>query len=319
MEKLPLEKVTVVLFNPAGPMRATLRDALLSVGFRNIHDFASIERTRQAIADHGPDVLFLDLDSDKDGVCRLSREIRKGGLHRDPYAIIIALSWQPYRGRINSSMEAGIDDLITMPLSLQLIRDRIMNLIQNRKPFIVTPSYIGPDRRSSGDRVSDDMIGTIAVPNGLRFKATGDMDAEPRRDVIREIQERIQTHRIGRHAQKIIWLIDRTGDPQGVGRLRHGRDGIGLRQCLDEISNLLDVLERACAALDLESLEALCHSMRRLHGHLRKSHTPRMMELMRLHAHAFIAALMDHEGAAEIVIEALNEATGLLARETHPA
>ena len=87
-----LEQATVVLFNPLGQMRATLRDAMLVLGFRNILDFGDLERARNAIIERSPDLVLLDLDREHDAVCDLVREVRHSRVCADPFMVIIALS-----------------------------------------------------------------------------------------------------------------------------------------------------------------------------------------------------------------------------------
>ncbi|MFT5540732.1 MAG: DNA-binding response OmpR family regulator, partial [Alphaproteobacteria bacterium] len=310
-QKLTLDQATLVLFNPRAQMRATLRHTLLGLGFRNILDFGNLGHTRSSIIERSPDLVILDLDCEKEGICTLVREIRHSKLCEDPFLVIIALSWHPSLDAVNSSMESGIDDIITMPISTKLLSERINTLIRHRKNFVVTSSYVGPDRRT-GDRIENDPMepGTLKVPNNLRYKAMGDTEAAASPEFINEMQTRINNQRLNRHAQRIVWLIDESlkADPTGtkitdVNKQRHA-----------EIANMIEQL-----AYDLESqgyveMVEICDSMENVLDFLRHSANKKFNELLRLHAFAVTATLMEREGAAELVIAALNEATAHLER-----
>jgi DNA-binding response OmpR family regulator len=310
-QKLTLDQATLVLFNPRAQMRSTLRDTLLGLGFRNILDFGDLERTRTSIIKRSPDLVILDLDREKEEICSLVREIRHSKICDDPFLVIIALSWHPSLDAVNNSMEAGIDDIITMPISTKLLSERIHTLIRHRKDFVVISSYVGPDRRT-GERIENDPSepGTIKVPNNLRFKTMGDTEAAASPEFIDTVQARINNHRLNRHAQRIVWLIDESlkADPTGsnptnVSAQRHA-----------EIANMIEQL-----AYDLESqgygeMVEICDSMDNVLDFLRHSPNKKFYELLRLHAFAVTATLMEREGAGELVIAALNEATAHLER-----
>jgi DNA-binding response OmpR family regulator len=189
--KHTLEKVTMVLFNPVFKMRTTLRQAMIGMGFRDILDFGDIDSTRKAIMDRNPDIVLLDLDRERDAVCKLVREVRHSQVCADPFVVMMALSWHPSIESVNNSLEAGVDDILTMPLSIKAITTRINELIHNRKHFVVTQTYVGPDRRSPSRRESqpNDVVGTIQVPNNLRYKTTGDETAAASGDAVSAIQD----------------------------------------------------------------------------------------------------------------------------------
>lgn len=304
-KKYAFDQVTVLLFNPAAQMRATLRDATLAQGFRNIFDCGGLERTRTAIIERTPDLIILDLDREKEEVCKLVREIRQGNLCPDPFVVIIALSWHPSLEAVNNSLEAGIDDIIMMPISIKLISDRIDVLIRNRKDFVVTSTYIGPDRRARSDKRSDTLgLGTIRVPNNLRFKATGDVEAAASGDVVSAVQAQINNHRLNRYAQRVVWLIDQTLRLKATGKEVLSASA----KRLDEVASLIDSLALELESLGQMELLDICDSMVRVLENIRGTPTRQFYELLKVHAYAITATLMESDGAADLVIDALNDA-----------
>ena len=310
-KKYAFEEAIVVLFNPVSQMRSTLRDAVLVQGFRNILDYSDLQRTRQAIIESSPDLIMLDLDREKEEVCKLVREIRHSSISDDPFAVIIALSWHPSIEAVNNSLEAGVDDIVMMPVSIKLLSDRIDILIRNRKEFVVTASYVGPDRRSAEDTRKDPIgLGTIKVPNNLRFKATGDVAAAASESTVSNVKAKINDHRLNRYAQRIAWLIDETLRLKATSM----EVSTASEKRLDEVASLVDSL-----ALELESLSQIelleiCDSMVRVIENIRSTPTKQFYELLKIHAFAVTATLMETEGAADLLIAALNDARSRLDR-----
>jgi len=92
------------------------------------------------------------------------------------------------------------------PLSPAQVFDRIRVLINNRKPFVVTSDYIGPDRRKDAARGSE--IPTIDVPNTLRSKVKGEsLDSADIVRAVKEAQGEINDQRLKRNAFQISFLI----------------------------------------------------------------------------------------------------------------
>ena len=198
-----------------------------------------------------------------------------------------------------------------MPVSIKLLSDRIDILIRNRKEFVVTASYVGPDRRSAEDTRKDPIgLGTIKVPNNLRFKATGDVAAAASESIVSNVKAKINNHRLNRYAQRIAWLIDETLRLKATSM----EVPTASEKRLDEVASLVDSL-----ALELESLSQIelleiCDSMVRVIENIRCTPTKQFYELLKIHAFAVTATLMETEGAADLVIAALNDARSRLDR-----
>lgn len=310
-KKYALDKAVVVLFNPALHMRAILRSAMTTLGFQHVLDYGDLQQARNAVIERGPDLVLLDLDADRAAVCRLVREVRNSNLCADPFVPIIAFTWSPDLAMINTSMEAGVDDIIAMPISLKLIYDRIDILIRARKDFVVTSSYVGPDRRSSERGMEDELgLGTIKVPNNLRFKATGDREAMASSDAVSEVKARIDHHRLNRYAQRIQWLIGEIlkskGDGSEIAKITIQRH--------DEIGRLIEDMAFDLRTQGHVELLEITDSMTRLLDMVRASHRPQFYEFLRLHAMAIIATLLERDGAANMVKQALKETADYLDR-----
>jgi hypothetical protein len=107
-------------------------------------------------------------------------------------------------------VNSGADDLLAAPISPAKLFTRIDVLVGNRKPFVVTSDYIGPDRRKNpggdGDRQSS--IPILEVPNTLRAKALGEtIDIARLQDAIDGAMVEINEQRMIRHSYQIGFLV----------------------------------------------------------------------------------------------------------------
>lgn len=310
-KKYAFEQATVVLYNSQAQMRSILRSAMMGLGFETVLDYGDVEQARFAVIERGPDLVLLELDSEQDKVCGLVREMRNTNICADPFVPVMALSWQPNLQVVNNVMEAGIDDLIVMPISIKMIYERIDALIRNRPEFIVTASYVGPERRSGARARVDALgLGTIKVPNALRYKATGDREAMASAEVIDAVKARIEHHRVNRYAQRIQWLVDQiTGD-----KAKKTETPAITVQRHEEIGRLIEDTSFDLRAQGHVELLEITDSMTRLLDFVRARHSKQFYDFLRLHAMAINATLLEREGAAALVAQALEETANYLDR-----
>lgn len=152
-----------------------LRGTLAHVGLtrtRVIADFAEIEHR---LASTRPDLVICDTDFPGGDVCGLCRAVRHNDIGSNPFVPVIDIAGAPTADVVRRVIESGADDLVAKPLTADRLLERIVRLIEARRPFVVTSDYIGPDRRQ-GTRVNG-AIPLLEVPNVLRMKASGDQEA----------------------------------------------------------------------------------------------------------------------------------------------
>ncbi len=49
--------------------------------------------------------------------------------------------------RVRQARDAGANDFLVKPVTGESVYRRIVSLVQDTRPFVKTPSFLGPDRR----------------------------------------------------------------------------------------------------------------------------------------------------------------------------
>ncbi len=308
MKEFKLSEVRVAVHAPQLGTRRTVRDMLLAVGLNNLREYERLEHLKMVFADLDPDLLFLPLEDRCETVCDFVRDIRNGRTGRNPYAVVVALTWNPEGAVIGEAIDAGVDDIVTLPFSVHVMQERIENLIENRKEFVITATYVGPDRRR-GKREKSDDPGTVRVPNSLRYKATGDAAAAARPEAIAETERLLQRHRIHRIAARISHL----GSDMKEHAVVHPDRPVPMH-IADEIESLLDRIAQDIQSGGHAPLMELMRSMREIVAEAVRATRPdmRLFEILELHGQAIRAALDDADGAAGFVLQALEDAASII-------
>ncbi|WP_421879978.1 response regulator [Pacificispira sp.] len=199
--------VRIVFGEPEAQLRHAIRAALNREGYQNVYDFDRIALLREAIVKNDPDLVVMDSEMDEREADQIITEMRYNRLGRNPFVPVIVTIWEPTREQVKRVASSGTDDLLVKPLSPTQVFERIKVLVNNRKPFVVTSDYIGPDRRKDVGRGSE--IPTIQVPNTLRSKVRGEpIDRTAIENAIREAQGDINDQRLKRNAFQIGFLVN---------------------------------------------------------------------------------------------------------------
>ncbi len=308
------DDVEIVLFAPAPAMRRTIREALNSVGFRGIRDYLSIEQARQAIITYNPDLLICDLDRDQDTICSIIADIRHGNIGSNPFMVIMLLTWDPQVNAVNFAMQTGVDDIVTMPISVRLLKQRIDNMINNRKHFVATEDYVGPERRACSSQEEEEGNGSnnFQVPNSLRYKTTGDETAAAHKDVIEDASQLITQHRLTELTTQVSALATQA---KNLAKKLNGDNNTA--KTLIMVTRLLDQISSHVDAQGNNNLIILADSMHRVVNVIAQSDktADRLWDILVLSGHAMSAILWDREGASDLVISALDSAMAAIGRQ----
>jgi CheY-like chemotaxis protein len=183
----------VFVVDREGTTRRLLRQILRNLGVVNIHEHPSPAEALAPLAEDPADLLFVDAD-------------QGDGVPGNPFACAIAMSWQPTPSLLFRFTGSGADDLLTKPFSVNQVTERLFFMVQERKPFVVTSDYIGPDRRR-GQREGI-QIPLVEVPNTLRLKAEGLYDAEEVAEQAAQAQFEIDEQKVLRHGFQVAFLVE---------------------------------------------------------------------------------------------------------------
>lgn len=195
MQTQYLPHVATLLYDPVHTNRHLTRNALFTLGFREVDVPVTVPELRRALELGDFDLAILDVTEDETEICSLVYDMRHGRLGRNPFMVVVMTTWNQRGDLVRQVIDSGADDLLVRPLSTGQLKNRIAQQIEARKSFVVTSNYIGPDRRRDQNRRSDDGV-LIAVPNSLQSKARDGVLSGPSAAEINEVRSNIDRKRI---------------------------------------------------------------------------------------------------------------------------
>jgi DNA-binding response OmpR family regulator len=179
-----------------------------------IRDVAGLEA-----ALHGPgfDLIIGSADIEDGAFLELVKRLRNGDVGRNPFTAVIVTTWSRSWATVRRAIDSGADDVLLSPVSPGGLSDHIQAIVGNRKPFIVTADYTGPERRRDPTRVST--IPAFHPPNTLSEKERGRLVDEA------ELKWRIDQSAREMAAEKLRRLVFQLAFLQGLAETALDRDG----------------------------------------------------------------------------------------------
>lgn len=216
------ENIRLVIADPSPMVRSGLRAALYTWGFRTVIDTASFVRLHDLIEQDAIDLLITSSELEGNDVNYLVQEMRNQRLGSNPFPLVVILLASAEPDYVRRAIDSGADDLLLTPVVPDQLMVRVGKLTRTRKPFVITHDYTGPDRRSKARMFESHSAPMIEVPNPLKVRAQGTMDATRYLNAVRETATTLNRMKIERLAVQIEWLVnhiqasirDGIGEPQ---------------------------------------------------------------------------------------------------------
>ena len=253
-KNLKLKDINIVLADSDHTYRHTISNMLRSAGLRQIKQVATIDEIKTTLLDPTPDLLISEAELSDGDFCDLVYDLRNGNVGNNPFLVVLTLTAEPTKELVRKVIDSGSDDLLTKPMSAAQLKSRIVTLIEQRKPFVVTSDYIGPTRRENGSRGA--LIPLINVPNALREKATGVNDEQNSRETIEATIRLINLQKLKQYTVQITYLAHTI-----VSALNADDDAEEIRQHIKRLGVIAQDTGRRFIGTDMEHLSKLCETL----------------------------------------------------------
>lgn len=139
-------RVRVLVVDDHDHMRRILATVLRGIGVQEIQEADNGEEGLRQLASFRPDLVILDLAMPGlDGVEFAWRARRDLKVERQVPMIMV--TGHSGLTQVLAARDAGIDEVLTKPLTARGLLQRIEAVIQSERPFVIADSYIGPCRR----------------------------------------------------------------------------------------------------------------------------------------------------------------------------
>jgi CheY-like chemotaxis protein len=147
-----LSGLTVLVVDDHVNTQRLMRDVLQAGGVGRVETAGDGQRAREALLMVQPDIIFTDGEMPVMNGVEMCRSIRRAAVIPDPKVpdpkvpIIMVTSARSERD-VRVARLAGINEFVLKPFTPAALLSRIQLVLRKPREFIVSDSYVGPDRR----------------------------------------------------------------------------------------------------------------------------------------------------------------------------
>lgn len=137
----------VLIVEDMAYIRSMLRGLLLRFGFAQVVEAASVPEALAELRRTPPDLIVTDWEMPGLTGIDLLKWVRQNPQSRNPATPIILLTAHGDFETVRACRDAGANDFLIKPVAPKRLHESIANLLRNDRLFVVSPDYVGPDRR----------------------------------------------------------------------------------------------------------------------------------------------------------------------------
>lgn len=142
-----LQRLSMLVVDDEPNMRRLLTELLHALGVASIRVARDGEHALEILREFQPDVIIADWRmAPMDGL-EFIREVRQLPEALNPFVPVMMLSGHTEEWRVKQARDLGVNIFLAKPVSARTLISHIVKLIEDPRPFVRTPNYIGPDRR----------------------------------------------------------------------------------------------------------------------------------------------------------------------------
>ena len=142
-----LANTKIVIVDDEHYMRKVVRTMLMGIGVRTVYEAHDGPKGLDMIRSVGPDVVILDWEMPGLDGAGFVRMVRSPGTFPLPNIPIIMLTGHGERSRVIESVQVGVNEFLLKPVSSKALKDRMIAVLTNPRPFVRNGDYYGPAPR----------------------------------------------------------------------------------------------------------------------------------------------------------------------------
>jgi len=311
------ERLRVVVAGSDAETMASIEESLHERGIIEVVLCDSTERLHRALNNEIVDLLLYDYRVGDGKFADVMRRIRRKEIGQNPFVTVIAAIRDSKAETVRRLIEAGVDDLIRMPISIGRVFESIGNAARRRRPFVVTYDYVGPQRPTAkGNRRPTDK--GAKVPNTLKSRA---FDNVPEEEIRTMIQQAVH-EMVGRQLENCGVEIDRLAKRvvDSYASIEGSDRNIAMRGTLSLVAAAASDLRHRARGTPLERVSGLAATLVPIAQRILDAPSGRAaveVKLLSQLAAAVRVALSD-ESDSDPTIRAITDTIGNFARRAAP-
>jgi len=179
-------------------------------GFRNVMETDKAAEVHAKISANEVDLIVSDYKLSDGEVSPVTYRARHAMIGNNPFIVVITLLTTSDNEMVNRAINSGTDAILLKPVDPDLLLDRIIQLGNARKRYVITHDYIGPDKRKRDEMTPAGMPPPqMDVPNAIRGRGSSKADAKMFQRSVEVATRQLNELKVTQLAQQIDQITNR--------------------------------------------------------------------------------------------------------------
>lgn len=141
------DRICVLVVEDNANMQRLVGAVLQSIGIARIVWAASVPEALERLQEAPVDIVLTDYNMQPvDGIA-FTRILRDPERNAQPFIPVIMMTGHATKKVVAAARNAGVTEFLAKPVSVASLYDRLVQVIENPRPFVRTGTFFGPDRR----------------------------------------------------------------------------------------------------------------------------------------------------------------------------
>lgn len=146
-----LKQTSILIVDDNIHARKLLRQVLTGFGCQQLWEAPDAADAFSLLGTHPVDLAFVDYQMDGLSGAEFTKLVRVSPDSPNRFLPVIMVTSYSDRTRIETAIASGVDEFLVKPISAAELLKRIRAVSDQRRPFVRTPTFFGPDRRRRDD------------------------------------------------------------------------------------------------------------------------------------------------------------------------
>jgi two-component system chemotaxis response regulator CheY len=142
-----IQRLGVLVVDDNAFMRKMVRNLLINIGVKKVHEAADGIAGLEQIREVSPDIVILDWEMPLLNGPEFVRIVRSPGVFPLPDIPIIMLTAHGERSRIVEAVRIGVNEFLCKPVSAKTLTDRFISILIKPRASVRVGDYYGPEPR----------------------------------------------------------------------------------------------------------------------------------------------------------------------------
>lgn len=153
---IDLRHITILIVDDNPFICRMVRTVLHGFGVGMVYEASNAGEATGIFARSSPSIVITDCEMPNGDGLALVASLRDEATSANPFVPIIMLTAHTERSRMLRARNAGVNEIIRKPMSVQALYARIYSVVACPRQFIRTEGYFGPEQRYTQDNDKSD-------------------------------------------------------------------------------------------------------------------------------------------------------------------